>query len=58
MCTYVLVLDELNSALCSRCRWLVTRGEFGADEYVNNVSVHLPPEKVCVNRQLKLLSNR
>ena len=24
----------------------MTRGEFGADEFVNNASVHLPPEKV------------
>jgi hypothetical protein len=27
-------------------RWLITRGEFGADEVVGNSSVHLPPEKV------------
>jgi hypothetical protein len=29
-------------------RWLVTRGEFGADEIVHNASVHLPPEKVLL----------
>ena len=29
-------------------RWLVTRGEFGADEFVHNSSVHLPPEKVLL----------
>lgn len=34
-------------------RWLITRGEFGADEVVGNSSVHLPPEKVrpCAAQQ-------
>ena len=27
-------------------RWLVTRGELGADEVTNGVLTHLPPEKV------------
>ncbi len=35
--------------LASRsARWLITRGEFGADEVVANATVHLPPEKVCL----------
>jgi hypothetical protein len=36
----------LVNELASRsARWLITRGEFGADEVANNASTHLPPEK-------------
>ena len=37
------LLDELASR---SARWLITRGEFGAHEYMDGESVHLPPEKV------------
>ncbi|BDA50140.1 hypothetical protein COCOBI_15-2680 [Coccomyxa sp. Obi] len=38
----------LVNELASRsARWLITRGEFGADEVVGNATVHLPPEKVA-----------
>ncbi len=37
----------LVNELASRsARWLITRGEFGADEVIGNATVHLPPEKV------------
>lgn len=40
----------LVNELASRsARWLITRGEFGADEVVGNSTVHLPPEKVCLD---------
>lgn len=37
------LLDELAA---KSARWLITRGEFGAHEYMDGNSVHLPPEKV------------
>ena len=37
------LLDELAA---KSARWLITRGEFGAHEYMDGHSVHLPPEKV------------
>lgn len=36
----------VNELASRSARWLITRGEFGADEVVNNASIHLPPEKV------------
>ena len=36
------LLDELAAR---SARWLITRGEFGAHEYAEGASVHLPPEK-------------
>ena len=42
--------------LCWLHRWLVTRGEFGADEFVHNASVHLPPEKVRIGWLLLLIA--
>ncbi|CAK0786790.1 hypothetical protein CVIRNUC_010004 [Coccomyxa viridis] len=38
------LLDELAA---KSARWLITRGEFGAHEYMDGNSVHLPPEKVA-----------
>ena len=50
ICTSVPSLDSMQLALWFCHRWLVTRGEFGADEFVNNASVHLPPEKVGIDQ--------
>lgn len=45
----------LVNELASRsARWLITRGEFGADEVVGNASVHLPPEKVTLQQNSEL----